>query len=83
MREQQLGLSGHFAKATALCFPAGKYIRNRIQLPEQASNALFDALQDAYPASNCHCRRVQSGCRSSVDITDTLGHLKMVLGDYC
>lgn len=80
--EQQLRLSGHFAKATTLCFPAGKYLKNRIQLPEQASNALLDALQDAHLASSCHCRRVQSGCRSSMDIADTVGHLKMVPGDY-
>lgn len=29
MREQQLGLSGHFAKATALCFPAGKIYKEK------------------------------------------------------
>lgn len=82
MREQQLGLSGHSAKATALCFPTGKYIENRVQLPKQASNALLDALQDAQLAFSCHCRRVQSSCRSSVDIADILGHLKIVLVDY-
>lgn len=45
--KQQLGLSGHFAKAIALCLPSGKYI-NSLQLPEQALHTTSDALQDAH-----------------------------------
>lgn len=45
--KQQLGLSGHFAKAIALCLPSRKYI-NSLQLPEQALHATSDALQDAH-----------------------------------
>lgn len=57
MKEQQLGLSDHFAKATAFYIFHLEYTENRIQLSKQASNVLLGALQDVHLASSCCCRR--------------------------
>lgn len=82
MEEQQLGLSDHFAKATAFYIFHLENTKNRIQLSKQASNALLDTLQDVHLASSCCCRRYSLAVGPSVSTANTSGHLKTVLGDY-